>query len=146
MIKATYLLISWNHGNIFLKPMQNFIIYFSHFSFSAISQACFHIRWKLVYYIIIPYHKPYFNLEKKCHGQIFKQLRNNSFICGVSHCKLVSYFVFKCGTFSNNQDWNMATESETFLNKHVPSASLLFEYETVPFHSRLNHAVQEVIY
>ena len=59
MIKATYLLISWNHGNIFLKPMQNFIIYFSHFSFSAISQACFHIRWKLVYYIIIPYHKPY---------------------------------------------------------------------------------------
>ena len=57
MSKATYLLISWNHGNIMLKPTQKepswscvlrFIIYFSHFSFSAISRACFHIRRTLV--------------------------------------------------------------------------------------------------
>ena len=31
----------------------------------------------------------------------------------------------------------MGTESEVFLVEHVPSASLLFEPKTVPFHSRL---------
>ena len=44
------------------------------------------------------------------------------------------------------QDQNIVTESEVFLNKHGPSASLLFEDETALSHSRLNHAVWEVIY
>ena len=39
----------------------------------------------------------------------------------------------------------MRTESEVFLNKHAPGASLFFEAETVLFHSRLNYAVQEVV-
>ena len=38
----------------------------------------------------------------------------------------------------------METESEVPLNKYVPSTSLLFEVKTLPFHSRLNHAMQEV--
>ena len=62
-----------------------------------------------------------------------------------SPCRLVSYFVFKCGTFSSKQDQNIATESGAFLNI-APSASLLFEDETLSFHSKLNHAVREVIY
>ena len=37
------------------------------------------------------------------------------------------------------------TESEVFFNKQAPSASLVFEAKTVPFHSRLNHAVREVV-
>ena len=44
------------------------------------------------------------------------------------------------------REQNIATESEVFLNKHSPSASLLFEDETALSHSRLNHAVWEVIY
>ena len=44
------------------------------------------------------------------------------------------------------RDQNIATESEVFLNKHGPSASLLLEDETALSHSRLNHAVREVIY
>ena len=39
----------------------------------------------------------------------------------------------------------MGTESEVFLNKHAPSASMLFEAETVPFQSRLNNDMQEVV-
>ena len=39
----------------------------------------------------------------------------------------------------------MGTESEVFLNKHAPSASLLFEAETKLFQSRLNDDVQEII-
>ena len=66
-----------------------------------------------------------------------------------THCKLVPYFVFKCWTFFNKQDQNIAlitgTESEVFFNKHAPSASLLFETETVPFHSRLNDNIWEVV-
>ena len=84
----------------------------------------------------------------------FQQFCNNSFICGIhmllkhvtkpwSHCKLVSYFVCNCWTFSNKQDQNTAlivgTESEVFLNKHALSASLLFEAETVLIQSRLNN-------
>ena len=64
----------------------------------------------------------------------------------LSHCKLLSYFVFRCGTFSNKRDRNITTGSEVFLNKHALSASLLFEDETVLFHSRLNHAMREVEY
>ena len=134
MSKATYLLISWNHGNIMLKAMQkepswscvlHFIRYFSHFSFTAISQACFHVRWKFVSLHNYSISQALFNLQEKFNGNIFKQLWNNSFIYGVcmllkhvimlwSQCKLVSYFVFKCGIFSNKRDWNIATESEVF--------------------------------
>ena len=39
----------------------------------------------------------------------------------------------------------MGTESEVFLNKHAPSASLLSEAETMSFQSRPNDDVQEVI-
>ena len=39
----------------------------------------------------------------------------------------------------------MVTESEVFLNKHAPSAFLFFEAETVPFQSRLDNDVQEVV-
>ena len=38
----------------------------------------------------------------------------------------------------------MGTESEVFLNKHAPSASLLSEAETMLFQSRLNDEVQEI--
>ena len=84
----------------------------------------------------------------------FQQFCNHSFNCGIcmllkhvtmpwSRCKLVSYFVFKNWTFSNKQDLNIAlitgTESEVFLNKHAPSAFLLFEANNVQFQSRLNN-------
>ena len=71
-----------------LKPMQkepcwsydlHFIICFSHYSLSAISQTCFHVRQKLYHYISFPFHKSYFNMQKKCHGRVFKQLWNHSF-------------------------------------------------------------------
>ena len=39
----------------------------------------------------------------------------------------------------------MGTESEVFLNKHAPSASLHFEAKTMPFQSRLNDDMQEVV-
>ena len=39
----------------------------------------------------------------------------------------------------------MGTESEVFLNKHAPSASLLFETEIVTFQSRLNDDVKEIV-
>ena len=54
MSKATYFLISWNHGDIMLKPTQkepswSCVLHFiNYFSFSPIFQACFHVRWKLV--------------------------------------------------------------------------------------------------
>ena len=61
MSKATYFLFSWNHGDIMLKPTERtilklcFLFYhlFFHFSFSAISQACFHVRRKLVLFHFI---------------------------------------------------------------------------------------------
>ena len=40
----------------------------------------------------------------------------------------------------------MGTESEAFLSKHAPSALLLFEAETMPFQSRLNNDIQEIVY
>ena len=40
----------------------------------------------------------------------------------------------------------METESEVFLNKHAHSTSLLLECESVPFQSRLNDGMQEVVY
>ena len=39
----------------------------------------------------------------------------------------------------------MGTESEVFSNKHVPSASLLFETATKLFQLRVNAAVQEIV-
>ena len=41
---------------------------------------------------------------------------------------------------------NMTTESEVFLSKHAPSAFLFFEAKTVPFQSRLDNDVREVVY
>ena len=34
----------------------------------------------LNHHIIIPFHKPYFDLQKKSHGRVFQQLWNHSFI------------------------------------------------------------------
>ena len=39
----------------------------------------------------------------------------------------------------------MIIESEVFLNKHAPSAFLFFEAKTVPFKSRLDNDVREVV-
>ena len=39
----------------------------------------------------------------------------------------------------------MGTKIEVFLNKHAPSASLLFEAKTLLFQSRLNDYVQEIV-
>ena len=39
----------------------------------------------------------------------------------------------------------MGTESEVFLSKHAPSASLRFGVEAVQFLSRLNDDVREVV-
>ena len=39
----------------------------------------------------------------------------------------------------------MGTESEVFLHKHAPGVSLLFKGQTMQFHSRINHTVQEVV-
>ena len=146
MLKPVQTEPSWNY-------VSQFIIYFSHFPFSAISQTCFHVRWKLV---LLHNHSIW-----QAFLQVFKQLWNHSFICGVCmllkhvtvpwcHCKLASYCVFKCWTLSNKQDQNIAkitgSESAVFLNKHAPSASLLFEVDTVPFQSRLNNDVWEVVW
>ena len=59
MNKADCLLICWNHRDVMLKQTQKepfwsfvlrFIIIFSHFSLSAISQAYFHIEKNLYHY------------------------------------------------------------------------------------------------
>ena len=39
----------------------------------------FSCKTKIVSLHIIPFHKSYFNMQKKCHGQVFKQLWNHSF-------------------------------------------------------------------
>ena len=84
-----YFFISYNHWDIRLKPMQkepswsyvlHFIICFPHFSFSAIWQACFHVRQKLVSLHNHSISQALFRFAKKCHGQVFKQLSNHSFI------------------------------------------------------------------
>ena len=170
-----YFLISYNRWDIRLKPMQkepswkyvlHFVICFPHFSFSAIWQACFHVRQKLVSLHNHSISQALFRFAKKCHGQVFKQLWNHSFIFNSyeiihslpalsccwskpwSHCKLVSYFAFKCWNFSNKRDQNIeqitGTERELLLNKHAPKASLLFEPKTVPFQSRINDDIREV--
>ena len=137
MSKATYLLISWNNGNIMLIPTQKepswsfvlyFLIYFPRFSFSACCKHVFIWNENLYHYIIIPFDKPYFNLQGKCHGRISGVcILLKHFTMPWSHCNLSSYFVFKCGTSSNKRDRNIVTESEVFLNKQALSTSLLFE-------------------
>ena len=151
-----------------LKPMQkepswscvlHFIIYLSHFSSLPFRKHVFIKDEHLYHYVIIPFHKPYFNLQENVMGEFLNSYgiihSFVAFVCCIllkyvtmpwSHFKLVFYFIFKWGTFSNKRDRNTVTESEAFLNKHAPSAFLVFEDETVPFHSRLNHAVREVIY
>ena len=102
----------------------HFIIHCSHFSFCAISQACFHVRWKLPslhnHFISQPLLQVFNVMESFIY---FQQFCNHSFICGISmllkhvtkpwtHCKLVAYFVFKCWTFSNKQDRNIVLITE----------------------------------
>ena len=96
MNKATYFLISKNHRDTMLKAMQkqpswsyilHFIIYFPHFSFSAISQACIHVRRKLV---LLDNHSISQTLL-----QVFKQLRNHSLILN-SYGIIHSFVAFTC--------------------------------------------------
>ena len=107
--------------DIALKPIQEklswnyvlHIIYFSHFSFSAISQSCFHVRrelvslrnhsiWQALFYFTekVLWVSFWTVMESLIH---FQKLWNHWFICSIfmllkhatmpwSHCKLASYF------------------------------------------------------
>ena len=122
---------------------------FPHFSFSAISQACFHVRRKLV---SLHNHSILQSLL-----QVFKQLWNYSLIFN-SSVIIYSLMVFaSCWSMLLSPDltvnWFLilfssvelflksktnitlirGTEREVFLNKHAPSASLLFEAKNIPF-------------
>ena len=139
MLKPTQKEPSWSY-------VLHFIIYFSHFSFSAISQACIHVRRNLESLHNHSISQVLFEFAEKWNGRVFKQLWNHSFIFN-SYTTFVCWWnmlmyrdpnvnwfcilFFKWWTFSNKWDQNIAyiagTESEVFSNKHAPSASLLFE-------------------
>ena len=150
MLKPTQEEQSWSY-------VLHFII-FSHFSFSAISQACFHVRWKLA-----SLHNDYISqaliyIQKKCHGLVFKQLWTHSFIFnshGIIHSivELAScWSMLTCPDFTVN--WSLILFSNVELSlasktkiKHK-SRELTVKYSwiymlLVLLQSRLKHNMQE---
>ena len=104
----------WNQCRENHPEIYHFIIYFSHFSFSAILQAFFHVKRKFLSFY--NHSKPYCKFLNRNNSFIF-----NSFVVIHSFVAFaccwstllcpdlfVNWFIFKCWIFSNKQDRNIA--------------------------------------
>ena len=123
-----------------------FLIYFSHFSFSAILVAFFHVRWKLHSSGII--HS--FSSSIIIHSLVVFACCWSTLLCPDLTVNWFLILFSSIEFFSHKQDCSIVlitgTENEqVFLNKYAPCASLLFEAEILPFQWSLNYDVWEVV-
>ena len=110
----------------------HFIILCYEFSFSAISQACFHVRQKWLHFASFNLICRKIVMDKFLNSYGLIHSSSSDGICGVCtllkhvtmpwfHCKLFKFELFLISK-TKYIAWIRGTDSEVFLNKHAPSA------------------------